>query len=488
MTRTASPRAARRAANAAPWPSLEWALLVAIAAGLVVQVLVPPAVGLADNGDSIRVTTILGTTPIAPEGESHFSRWVRVWALDPPGVWSGYVTSELPFAAAATLAGRLVGRPDRMDLHLLGAVHVGAWLGACAWLLHGLRRFSLAVRVTAGAALAVIVTDVGYVSYASSFYSEPSSWLFLLLVVAAALPFASEEGPRRAAAPWLLGAAMAGLVAAKAQNAALALPLAALLWILVRGARDGRRRLAVVLACALVLFGAAFARFGNHRWLRNGNLYNALFVELLPHSPDPAADLRALGLDPALASRSGTMWKDTVEDWTDPAFEAAVFHRVGPARLALFYLRRPGRIVGAVARTLPSAFVFRPEDLGNFSIEAGLPPGARATSFSLWSRLRAALLAGSPWPPLVFLLAQAAVSAILLWRAHGAAGRLLAGLHATMLATALVQLLTVVLLAGPRDAVKQLFLFNAACDVLIVLTLLAAAVGVSRRTARAGAG
>ncbi|MEW6336776.1 MAG: hypothetical protein AB1625_05175 [Acidobacteriota bacterium] len=475
-----------RRARVLPW--LEWALFAAIAAALVAQALVPPAVGLADNGDSIRVTTILGATPVAVDGERYFSRWVRVWALGPPGVWSGYVTSELPFAAAATLAGRLVGRPDRMDLRLLGAVHLAAWLAACAWLLHGLRRFPLAVRATAGAALAVIVTDVGYVAYANSFYSEPSSLLFLLLVVAAALPFASGECPCLAAAPWLLAAAMAGLVAAKAQNAALALPLAALLWVLVRRGRNGRRRLATVLACALVLFAAVFARFGNHRWLRNGNVYNALFVELLPHSPDPAADLRALGLDPALLSLSGTLWMDRVETWTNPAFESAVFDRVGPARLALFYLRRPGRVAGAAVRTLPTAFVFRPEDLGNFSTEAGRPPGARTASFSVWSRARAALLAGSPWPPFAFLLAQATLSASLLSRARGAVGRALAGLHATMLAIAVVQLLTVVLLAGPRDAVKQLFLFNAACDATIVLALAAAAAALTRRTARAGAG
>jgi hypothetical protein len=456
-----------------------------IASALTAQVLVPPAVGLADNGDSIRVTTILGATPVAPEGERHFSRWVRVWALGPPGVWSGYVTSELPCAALATLAGRLIGSPERMDLRLLGAVHVAAWLAACAWLLHGVRRFTLAVRATAAAALAVIVTDVGYAAYANSFYSEPASLLFLLLVVAAALPFARDDTARSASAQWSLAAVLAGLIAAKAQNAALALPLAVLPWFLVRGEARGRRRLAAALGCALLVFGLAFARFGQHRWLRNGNVYNALFHELLAHSPDPAADLSALGIDPALASRAGRLWKDNVAEGTDPAFEAAVFDRVGPVRLGLFYLRRPQRIAGAVARTLPQAFIFRPHNLGNYSAEAGKPPGARVRSFSLWSRGKAALLAGSPWPPLAFLLAQGALTAVLVRRGRSAAGRVLAGLHATMLAIAFIQLLTVVLLAGAIDAVKQLFLFNAACDAMVVLALAAAAAGLTPRTAQA---
>src|SRR5262249_55625306 len=152
------------------------------------------------------------------------------------------------------------------------------------------------------------------VAYFNSFYSEAATVIFLVATVAFALVATPGGDPdavrRRQVAAYFAAATL--FATAKLQNVLLAVPLAILRWplsiSLERGPRSRPRRLAIAGVTVLLLGAtvtlAAYALFS--RQLRMINRYNTVFYEILGHSPDPAADAAALGLDPSYARYAGT--------------------------------------------------------------------------------------------------------------------------------------------------------------------------------------
>src|SRR5262249_56844815 len=110
--------------------------------------------------------------------------------------------------------------------------------------------------------------------------------------------------------------------------------------------------------------------------------YNVLFLAILPDSPDPAADLVEMGLDPSLAKYSGLSAWMVGTPATDPAFR----ERLKAASPRAFLLRHPGRLRPLIREAVGAAFVLVPPELGNYAKESGRPAGAKA--FGPWSSAR----------------------------------------------------------------------------------------------------
>jgi hypothetical protein len=466
----------------------EAAAIVLLTVALTVQLLVEPIAGMANNGDFERLMSAVGLRSLAATPHDHYFAFVEPrYGLDGGERWSGYVSSEVPLVALAAGLARAVGART-MDIRVLGAVNATALLLAVAALLAASRRRPGPVRWVIAGFVVVVASDVGYVAYLDSLYSEPASLVFFVLTLALALVTALGAWPR-----WSRGglavsffAAAALLVTAKIQNFALAVPLAALGAWLFRPVATGdrgtpRRALSVGLALALLLLGAGYQRFGQHRWLVDANLYNALFHDLLPLSDDPGRDLAELGLDPSFAALRGTTSGENQWRITDPAFRAAVLDRIGVWRVVAFELRHPAHLARMARVAAAEAFRFRPSNLGTFAREAGRPPGARTASFAHWSAVKGALARGGA--PLfgAFFLVNVVVLAVKALRFdRSRAERDVTAIHACLLVMAPLQFATVTAGAGLLDAVKQLFLFNALCDACLGLLLAYAAVRLTR--------
>ena len=163
---------------------------------------------------------------------------------------------------------------------------------------------SLVVRCVTGILLVVALTDTRFVVYLNSFFTEPASMLALLFLLAAVLHAWRKPAlsPLNILAIVVAGAA---LVLSKSQNAPLVVPIVALLvarrsaWGRLNGRWSGRL-LPAVAAIALLFVAGQYLR-NQPAGLDQINRYNAVFVEILGHSRQPADDLRALHLQPELA-------------------------------------------------------------------------------------------------------------------------------------------------------------------------------------------
>jgi hypothetical protein len=215
--------------------------------------------------------------------------------------------------------------------------------------------------------------------------------------------------------------------------------------------------------------------------IRDIGLYHTVFMELLPQSPDPAADLAALGLDGRLLRYSGINAYQPESPVTDPEFRREFFERCGYAKVLAIYLRHPARLFGRLERAGRVAFQLRPGSPGNFDRRAGFPPQARSWRFSAWSSLRPRLFGGRgglAWIAGLVAASLATAAWILPDSPHGRkVGRALV----VLAAMAALEFFVCALADYLGDVSRHLYAFQAMWDVLLLGNLGAAAVALGRR-------
>jgi hypothetical protein len=456
--------------TASPPPAARRVFEIAVAAVtatlLAWQVLVPPIVGLADNGDFWRIALPLGIAYHPGDADPNFFRFVvREYMRVAPQA-AGFPSSELLFAAAASLLQRPFG--GSFDIRWLGAVHALALLAALVALVAALRRFSFPAAAVSASAAAVLLTDAGYVPFLNSFYSEPASLIFFLLVVATAVIAAAAPHSRRALAAF----AVAGccFLLAKPQNVVTGPLLAA--WVMAGPARQPASRRTTIVAATALLAASVAGVVAQPSYIRDWTRQVAVFHAILGESPDPASDLSALDLDPALVSQAGRHpWSEGALSWRDPGHRRVFFDRITFGAIARFYLLRPARLWEVLDRSAAEAL--RPRlRLGHFERGAAhsrKPPAAA-------SRLKELVFPASAGG-IAVLLAAAGAAAAMMWRHSHPPGRAVALLVIALLIAAAAQFLLVAITQGTIDTIKHMFLFRLLTDTALVALLAAAVAG-----------
>lgn len=462
------------------------AALAAAAAILSIQLLVPPVIGLADNGDYERVMGYAGFQHTTADPAARYYVFLRThFAVVAPGWFrGGYLSSETLLAFAARLVHLAVARRAIFDLRTLGAIHAALFLLALAGILRACRGLSAPTQALVAALLVFFFTDVGYVAPFNSFYSQTASLLFLLLTTAVA-----AEGVRRGSLDGLLLPAYFGgallFAGSKPQEAPSAFVLAAY-GLRLAGVRwkGAWRRGALWLALGLCAFGIWYARRAP-RTLRAATTYQIVFDDLLVHSPTPEEDAAALGIDPAWFRYVNTNPYAPDSPLLDPGFQARFLERTNLRRVLGFYLLHPSRLAGRIERASTSAWALRPR-LGNFERSAEHPAFAISYRFSLWSRLREN--AGRFPLATTGLLVVGNLIAAAAARSEATENeRLFRGGIVILAMLSALSFAVVVIAQAPEDASRSLYSHHAVCDLLLVADAgwIAEALVRSRRRATA---
>jgi hypothetical protein len=433
------------------WPGV--ALWVACAACLVVQVLLPGFVGIANNGDFGKV---YGWLYLAPRGvETTFIYFQPDYVWSARNYWnSPYHSSE---SALAWLATRIAGATHEgaaFDIRWLGAIHAAFFLTAFGVLLAGLRGMGRLTLVASAIVPLVAFTDVCYTAFLNSFYMDAVALCALLLMAAAAVWMASGTPPRTA--PFCVFVFAALLFAtSKTQHAIwMWLPAALLIaWGVQWKAR--RWRVAAWSAAGLVLLAGTVMLLSTDPGYRGQALFNILFYRLGPDG----VDLQPLGVKPEELRYRGMHSYVSGAPTNDGAWTEDFGRRTGFVRLLRWYAGHPRSTLGYLAATLKEgAPEMRQSNLGNFRAEDGRPPQTRTQRFAAWSNWRAGMSRRWPWHlPLwyvVFLLGCVASGSPLKWVAIG-------------IATFGAGEFVAAALADCLDTGRHLFLFQAATDLTV---------------------
>jgi hypothetical protein len=453
------------------------AAAVLIALGILsAQLFVRPIVGLADNGDFIKVMTPTGLAYTTDLYAERYWQWTLTeFRTVNAGRFPGeYKTSETLLAKAA----RALTHGPMFDIRALGAIHVALLLAFLVLVGLAVTDLSLPAQALALGLSVFFFTDVGYAAPFNSLYSQTASLLFLLLTLGIAAHAIRDGG----ASGWRLLAyfACAALFVISKPQEFIQGPLLALLGL--RLAAAGRRRLAAFAAIALCAFSLWYYSLIPRRTISEVGLYHTVFMELLPDSPDPERDLKDLGLDPGLARYSGITGYAPNAPLADPAFRRRYFERFGYRDVVRFYVTHPRRFLHRLRLSGSKAFDLRPANLANFDQRSGRPPGTLSRAFDAWSSARASLgrHGGLVW---IVLLLGGNLAAASLYRPRTPKGALAGNALAILCVMAGVEFLVCSLADFLADVSRHLYVFQAMCDVLLIADLvwLAEAVGVRRR-------
>jgi hypothetical protein len=431
----------------------------AVAAILAFQLFVPPIIGLSDQGDFGRMIGRFGYGP-AVKSMPLSAGFVQAKYVRDPSARIPILEQAGPeylFVGSAVALSKLFSK-GVLEIRMVGFIHAVAFLAAFAWLL----------RVTGPVTwivAAMALTDVGYVAYWNSLYTEPATCIFFLLLAAESASMLRGAISGWQIDRWCVWAAM--LVWAKSSN----YPLAAVLvpFAVYLGWRGKNTRAVGIAGAGIIAAFAILTMWTRPVPMQQATTYNSIFLGVLPESKTPAADLQALGLDPRLVSFSGTgAW--TPRTAFPELYDRVLLHNVTGATVAKFYLEHPARIWRRAKALLPVAFSLRPEWCGNFEASAGRPEGAKTRSFTLWSSFHERVFA----PAGRFIL----IGLVFL---SGMACR--SGLRFKFFGALAVGALIAFLTAACGDAwdnVKHMYLYNLLLDA----TLISALALLPRRSAR----
>lgn len=272
---------------------IEGALLAIFAAIVCTQILVPPYIGMADNGDFAKIARRLSLVPADPDAGSKYFNADYILSRE-SRLESDFRSFEEWTADLAFFLSRTTKEGNVFNIRWLGAVHALILLIAFALILVATR--GLTTWASAGVRIAIlwIFSDVLYVSHLNSFYSDTAALLGLLGSVALATLIITR-GPQVAT---VLGFSLFAilLIASKAQHALWGFLPALFLFLTTRKERRlAIRRLGAGMS-ALLLAGVIMVRAITPAHYKGEARFNLIFRKLAKASTNPGRDLQELGL------------------------------------------------------------------------------------------------------------------------------------------------------------------------------------------------
>lgn len=448
-----------------------------------VQLFWPPMIGLASNGDFERMMQWGKFEYATTDNEEKYFNWInrdfRI-AQSPWRAWGGFGSSEAIFIKLSAVIGSLLLPGNRFDLRVIGVIHLLAFVAALWLLMRGWRAATRLSPLYLLPGLLVIFCDVGYTAYFNSFYSEPASLVFLLAMVGAGLSLVPQEHQRLGLLLFFLSAGL--FIAAKPQNFALIPPLALFSVRLFQLYRKPHQR-ALIASFALALVAAPLALGVIAPWYTNNGRYQSTFYGILKDSPDPAADLRELGLDPKFAVLAGTtiFHANLPVDIKSREFNEEFYQRINHFKILRFYLTHPARLLAKLKLTAHDGYNLR-LNLGNFEKASGLPARAESHRWSLWSDFKQ-----KHWPKSLWFFVGYCVLLLVAilngYRRTSPAGRTPREFCLMLWLMMLTAFITPILGDGESDLMKHLFLFNALFDLSVLLLSALALAKLWRATA-----
>lgn len=452
--------------------SLEKFFIILFAFALVYQIFIPPVVGLADNGDFARIIDKVG---IYTTQDTQFMGNINLtYNISPKFMLKGYQSSELIFVYTSILLNSLLSKDGQFYVLILASVHIIAFL-ICLWLiakgLNGIQPSRWIIYLC----IFVFFSDVGYVAYLNSIYSEPASIIFLALTLGVIFMILKNAFQGEVDLAWLFAffAASFLFVIAKPQNAAMGVFLAYLglrFFTLLHVKKISLKRARLfgwILSAGLIVFSFLFFAFGLPKYYRSGDLWNSIFMEIVGRSENPAQALQELGLPAEMIQYKGThAFSEGVNRNVYEDFQHSWLY----FKVLKYYVIHPGQLFSLIDETTKMAFELQPENLGNFTISLGSYTKSKA--FAVWNDLRVALLPKSIWTLIGLLLVNLGAIVVKIKKFDRAIpARLISETHLVILLMAVFQYLTVIMAEGTFELIKHMFLFNLLLDVTLVFMI-----------------
>ena len=451
---------------------------VAAAVLMFVRLFLPHPVGMANNGDAVRLLCQFGAAPDAPPKATAKWYFVRFWYPYTPHLTDcgNYPTTQTPVVWVTSVIHRhILGLSGVIDLRELAVEYcllVGVMVALAAHLLRAIRPLPRAALL---AGLFLVLSEAVFADYAASPYSEPAALDGLLVVAVAGLAFVAGNRSRYRKAAFLAAwVAAVFAVGAKNEMVTLAIPLALLLGTRRFELKRVTWRYAERIVPALCVLSLAATAAWN---LENAvpqdlqeNFANEVTMTIMPQTSDPSAVATGLGLPASWGKYSGTSWWSPHSISNDPRLSKYVA-KFTDGNLAHFLAKHPTLAAETFASGGGPYLSFRSTLTGTYPANEGYAPESQECRDCILQDVSHSLAWTGFTGVVLYWLACIAATAYL-WRTSrpGSRRRAFALTSATLVGCLLVQYTTSVYGEG-NEVVKHLAIGLFAASLLPVWLL-----------------
>jgi hypothetical protein len=483
-------------------PSPAWAAVIVAALILGWFLLFGPTIiGMADNGDFVRVIDREGLyyQPSGPHDSEYFSYFHRIFTQRQyfNEQSSGIFTSQAIPIRLSLWLNNIFFSTEQYDIRFQGFIYIIYFLCALyffvLYLTHGMKKGMAAYCV---AMMVVLVFgDLAYSAYFNSFYAEGLVMISFVFSMACALLLARGiRSPYAMMALVFINVAI--LTSSKQQNAPQGI-ICGLMMIFLpytaerleeRRAPDLFRQVLRASRPPLSLAEAGEKVYANIREIRTRryrlfaagmglaacfigvavylliptkfihiNSYHAMSRGALMVATNPEETLDFFDIDRQYALLAETIYFDRypVVEVDGETLVENFYSKYSYFSLLAYYAGKPDKFLQLMDIAARSGYEPRPVYAGNYEPDAGKAPGERTNSFNLYTNLKYSLAPRT----IGFIILWSALALILSWRSRG---QVL--VFAACIISGVSQMALSVLTAGDADLSKHVFLYNVAFD------------------------
>lgn len=446
----------------------------AAALATVLILFIPPYIGMADDGSYESTINPLGIYHIEESRDDiYFNYYTKNYMLMPEDHADDTPVSGLKIVVIAAKAlDTLFTHDSYFDLRFLALIYALLFLPAFFLILKTslcyVRHFT--ERIVVSVLALFIFTDVSYIAYFGSFYTDPLVYIAFLYIVTAMLRLREQKHNYMFLAVFTFSTII--LTITRNQYAAVGFlsGVYAVRYFFLN--KDRAWRFASAAAALLIFLTSFYSAFTLPSDFTDSSKYNAMTRGVLFEAKDPEDALESFGIDPSFAVLSGTSSYDKFV--TTPIDNATLkkefLDKYDNASLTAYYLRNPGATLGMLDISVGRAVDSRRTMSGNFEKSLGMPKMARCPVWSVWSFFKAMTIPGSIGFVLVLLIAVILLFKVPRRRVKGKGfPRITIPLETMIyiLLVSMIEALITIVCSGDAELIGHITLLTASIDLLI---------------------
>lgn len=449
--------------------------VVAVSLIFLILLIIQPIIGVADNGDFMRIMRSVGLnyndlTEIYKD--KYFGYFHSQYSLQAMGI-GGYVSSEIIVVWIATMIARLFSAKHLFDIRILAMIYALIFFYAMYWLLRMNKQALQWKNILIALLFIIVFADIGYIAYFNSLFGEPVAFTFMLLTLAMVHILLNKSKPSR----WLLVFFFITaffLVGSKVQNAPLGILLALFTLRFWHLRADGAWKKLVITVSVMLVLVSAVVYFAVPNEIKQINQYQSVFYGVLKDSSNPEKDLTELGISPELAVNAGTNYftKDPVIKQQAPIMKEKYYPYIDHKKIAIFYLKHPARFIAKLEAAAEKSMTIRPYYLGSYEKQANQGYGAISHTFGYWSEFKRSYIPSKLLFITLFALVYFYILFMKYYRAKERKQRIYLELYLLIGVMAAISFIVPIIGDGEADLSKHLFMFNLCFDLMFVTSVL----------------
>lgn len=366
---------------------------VSVFVGVAVSILilfVPPYLGVANDAIGNRKMSESGLKYLESQTQNvsndYFDRIYERTISTSEGM-----SSHLFFIGIAKAIDTLFTKDNLFDVRFLAFVYMILWIPGLYFVIKAaLERVSY---FTEGVVLAVLGTiifsDISYITYFNSLYSDGLIMICLFYIVGGAMLLHKES---RRESGMILMIAVAGMILIFSEKRCFlaGMIVAVFLFSQVRIFEQMNRKV-LSLGCGIALLaGAITGIYNSSDEFDETAKFHAMTRGVLLQSADPESELAHMNIDHSYTILADCSLYDEypITEISNPLIQNGFLDKYGEGDIMLFYLQHPGALVSMWDLGVKAAFDLRRSYCSNYEESAGMPAMGKSIFWSAWSTFK----------------------------------------------------------------------------------------------------